>query len=222
MIQDNPPTLQDVFTYVESVYRNCRLMIQDSVHELRIATKCHFEHVYKWDYTQKASDHFLIDGPSCPSRCWVTYRPIGELGRGVLFSLQFHAVKRVVEPSLIFGSVLIGPNGQDTLNRWVAFNSIVHAEEGRPGIKVSKGDPLVTVAGDGVNIFSEAVLVRVPLESLHDTDSLQRIVVAPLASLVRGDRAGAERELAGITTLPWPVETSEAEESEPTETGEQS
>lgn len=218
MTTENTPTLQSVFSYVEEVYRNCRLMIMDAAHGLRNVTGRYFEHVSKWDYVSKHGDHFLDDQRYSASRCWVSYLPQGELKPeeepigGAMFSIQFHA-KRVVEPSLIFGSFLWKPDYPEADYRWAPYHAVVHAEENRKDVvTVEEGRVLTKVRGHGTNYFAETVLVRVPLEAITDTNTLKEIVVRPLAAMVRKDYEEAEKLLADIR-IPWPIGVSAPEEA---------
>ncbi len=221
MITENAPTLQGVFSYVEEVYRNCRLMIMDAAHELKMATGCYFEHVYKWDYVSRPNEHFLnSDQRYSASRCWVSYVPKGELKRGVVFSIQFHA-KRVVEPTLIFGSFLWEPSYSEADYRWAPYHAVVLAEEDRKDVvTVDEGEVFTKVCGQGTNYFTDALLVRIPLEAINDTAALKRIVVDPLAAMVKEDNDKAAEQLADIR-IPWPVGVSEPEEAEDVDEEEQ-
>lgn len=218
MSAESTCTLQQVLVYVADVFRNSRLMIQDAARELRNATKCHFEHFGKWDYTWRPNEHFLYeDQNGFTSRAWIAYIPNGELCRGAMFYLEFYGTQSVVEPALMYGSFDLGSKAPEAVNRWALPHTIIRAEEQHPTVTVQKHSVLTTVLGTGEESFPEAVLVRVPLESIRDMDCLRRIVVAPLAALVRGNNDEAVKLLEGVRTIPWPVEmrvTKESDEDE--------
>jgi hypothetical protein len=58
-MSEQPTGLQDVFSYLLDVTRQCQRLVQDSVEALSRETRCYFEHMRTWDYTVRSNEHFL-------------------------------------------------------------------------------------------------------------------------------------------------------------------
>jgi len=211
MSDDRVATLQDVFEYLQDVARQSRRIIEDAAEALRKETGCYFEHMRRWDYVIKPNDHFL-ETRFGTSRAWVTYAPREKL-LTALFYIQFYGKPPVV-PALMYGSLDLGKRSVDKIDRWAPYNTVRDVERGKKGIKAEQDSPFSIVTSARKDCFSEARLVRVPLESITSQDDLQRIVVKPLAALVHGKVAEARELLKGVETIEWPPRFAETEEQE--------
>jgi len=211
MSDDRVATLQEVFEYLQDVARQSRRIIEDAVEALRKETECYFEHMRAWDYVTKPNDHFLETRFGTP-RAWVTYVPRENL-LAALFYIQFYGKPPVV-PALMYGSLDLGKRSIDKIDRWAPFNTIRDVERSRKGIKAEQDPPFSIVTSRRKDCFSEARLVRVPLESITSWENLQRIVVKPLVALVRGDVEEARALLQEIETIQWPIGFAGTEEQE--------
>jgi len=214
MTGEDEATLQEVFEYVEDVYRQTRLLIKDAVRELRRETSCHFEHQRNWDYAWRENEHFLDGHYGCVRKALMTFVPEGDLDRGLLLLVNFVHRGRPIVPALMYGAVEPGPSGFDAIDRWASYHTIQHTEEGREGLAANRDGPLTVVTCDLENHFPRSVLARVPLESIGDTEALQRVVTGPLIALLRGDEDEARRLLADVVTIDWPSAGGGADDGE--------
>ena len=207
--------LQDVFSYLLDVTRQCQRLVQDSVEALSRETGCYFEHMKTWDNVVRPTDHFLDRSFSAVPRVWLTYVPRGNLKLAVLFYFQFFHTNYQVTPALMYGTLDPGPDQDfDDIDRWASWAAIVRTEQGKEGISAELDDPFRVVNCTWKKFFLRARLVRVPLESITSWEDLQRIVVKPLTALVRGEAEEARELLNGVETIPWPAYLDKTEDQE--------
>ena len=214
MTNEQPITMYEVFEYVWEVSKQTGRLIQDAAEALYKETRCYYKHMRAWDYTAKPNQHFLKTQFGI-SRAWVTYVPEGELPLAALFYVHFFNSRYQFEPALMYGSLDPGP-GKDfeQVNRWASWYMITDVERKKEGTQVAVDGPFSIVTSTKENRFKEAWLVRVPLESLTSWEDLQRIVVSPLAALVRGEVEEARELLQDVETIQWPFRFAEADEEE--------
>lgn len=214
------PSIAEVLNFVNSFYEQCGNLVRDTVRLLRDKHQIYLTHKKAWDYVIKPGDHFLEQDYGSVRRTWLTYVPDGNAERGALFYFEFFHPHRRVTPALIYGAVSPGGAGFDSADRWASFYTITDPEKGDASVFVTFDGPIVMVTGAIPERYEESLLVRVPLETITDQLALERIVVRPLAALLRGMRSEAINLLGGVTTERWPTVragTPEEEENEPEE-----
>ena len=107
----------------------------------------------------------------------------------------------------MYGSLDPGGNGFDDIDRWASYNTTFEAVKGKSEFKVQHDGSLNIVTTSMEKHFTEARLVKVPLESIRNSDDLQRIVVEPLAALIQGQYKESKNLLEKVDTMPWPIIT---------------
>jgi hypothetical protein len=190
------------------------LIIRDAVEGLSQETRCYFEHRRQWDYAQKPNDHFF-ETQFAVSRVWIAFVPEGTLSLGAIFYLQFYHGQRFVTPAMMYGSIDPGIDKSfDDLDKWALTLTrlIQHVEQGKDDSTLAHDGPLNYVTSGRRDCLSEARLVRVPLESITSRDDLQRIVIKPLAALVRGEVEEAKALLKDVETEQWPSHIIQVED----------
>ncbi len=209
------PSMGMILNFVNSFHEQCRNMVRDAVRLLRDEHQVYVTHEPAWDYAVKPNDRFLAQEYSMVRRAWATFLPGGDIQRGAIFVFDFFHPRRPVEPSLIFGTVYPGSTSFAAADRWASYNTIVDPEKRDQPVTVDHDGPFTVVSGTMPQRFEESVLVRVPLEGITDHQALQRMVVSPLAALLRGERAAAKDLLSTVPTEPWPaVQVGSTEEEE--------
>jgi hypothetical protein len=219
-VNDRIPSIAEILNFVNSFHEQCGSLVRDAVRLLRDKHQIYLTHKRAWDYATKPGDHFLEQDYGSVRRTWLTYVPDGNTERGALFYFDFFHPHRCVTPALIYGEVYPGVAGFDSADRWASFYTTTDAEKGDASVSVAFDGPIVVVTGTMPKRYEESMLVRVPLETITDQLALERIVVHPLAAMLRGKRSDAISLLSNVTTDPWPtarVGTTEEEENEPEE-----
>ncbi|MCP4537484.1 MAG: hypothetical protein GY832_10090 [Chloroflexi bacterium] len=205
MTDDQTTTLYDVFKYTWEVGRQTRLMIREAAIALHKETQCHFKHMRAWDRTMKPSEHFLQTQFGI-SRAWVTFVPQGALSLASLFYVQFYYGKHPVVPALMYGSLDPGAGKAfDKVDQLASFYTILDVEREEDGVSVKLDAPFSIVTSMKNDRYKEARLVRVPLESITSKEDLYRIIVNPLAALVRDEVEQARELLQEVETIQWPI-----------------
>lgn len=212
---DKTLSIAQVLNYVNSFHDQCRNMVKDAIRLLRDNHQLYLTHRESWDYAVKPNDRFLTQDYSSVRRAWATFVPSGDIKRGAIFFFDFFHPRSLVTPSLIFGTVDPGNSGFDAADRWASYNIIVDAEKGEQSVTLSHDGPLAIVKGSMPKRFEESTLVRVPLEAITEQQVLERIIVEPLAALLKGERATAVDLLSGLPTELWPsLQTGPTDEEE--------
>ena len=114
-------------------------------------------------------------------------------------------------------SVPVGPGSIDwgPVDRRASSSIVIDAEKGEQSVTVSHDGPLTIINGAMPDRFKESAFVNVALEAITDQPALERIVVAPLAALLRGERTVAIDLLRNIPTVLWPsVQAGPTEDEE--------
>lgn len=207
-------SIADVLNFVNSFHEQCRNLVRDAVRILRDESRIYLTRKSSWDYADKPNDRFLDQDCSCIRRCWSAFIPSGDISRGALFHFEFFHPHRRVTPALMYGAFDPGPSGFDSVDRWAAFYATTDVEKGLSTVRVSHDGPITVVTGSAPKRFVEVELIRVPLELITDQSALSTTVVAPLAALLLGDRAGAIDRLASVATEHWPSALTTAVEEE--------
>lgn len=217
-MSESPPSLARVMNFINSLHQQCRDVIRDTIRLLRDDHQICLAHTNAWDYCIKPNDRFLEQSCSVVQRCWSTFIPTEDNGRGVLFDIEFCRVNQLLTPALLYGAVDPGAAGFGAVSRWASYNTTHYAELGTANLVISHKGPIAVLAGRMPDYFEEANLVRVPLESIVDQDALRRIVVTPLALLLHGKHEEVLASLQGVTTETWPckpINVPEVESDEP-------
>lgn len=199
-------SLAQVFTCVNSVYEQCRNLTRDAVRLLRDNEGIFLNQIKAWDWASRPNDHFLEQEFSCIRRCWLNYTVGGgPPQQGALFLFEFFNPHRPVIPSLLFGVGDAGSAEFDSLDRWATVHTILDAERGDPKYTIDQDGPLAMVITCEQKRCPHITLVQVPLESISNQSELERVVVRPMAALLKGDRASAKSLLEHVPVIPWPI-----------------
>lgn len=214
-MSDQTPSIATILNFVNSFHEQCRNMVRDAVRLLRDNHQLYITHREAWDYAYKPNDRFLTQQYSSVRRAWATFVPNGDLQRGAIFFFDFFHPQILVKPSLIFGAVCPGSGGFDSLDRWTPCKVIEDVETADASSAVTCEGPITIVTSTMPNRFAEAAVVRVPLEAITDQAALEKMVVEPLAALLRGERPTAIELLGSVPTEVWPsVQAGPTEEEE--------
>lgn len=214
----DPATLAEVFSFVNSVHEQCRNLIRDTARLLRDNHQLYLDHKKAWDYCSKPNDRFLEQEYSMVRRFCCTFLPADNTQHAAVFLLEFFHPHRLITPSLTFGSLDPGEHGYGAIDRWASYHAVTVSERRESAGCVVNNGPIAIVTGKPPKEFPQAALVRVPLESITDQPALERIVVSPLAAMLRGCWDEALKVLEGVRIEPWPsdqVDTSDEEAIEP-------
>jgi len=218
-MNDKKTSIAEVLNFVNSFHEQCRNMVRDAVRLLRDDHQIFLSHGKTWDYTNKPNDRFLDQDYSMIRRTWSIFIPSGEIVRGACFNFEFFRPNYQMSPALIYGAASPGNKGFSELGRWTHFYTTEDAEKGGQNIKLDQDGPIAVVTGTMPRQFEESAFVRVPLEAITDQGALLRMVVSPLAALLKGNRSEAIQLLSNVPTELWPsgqpaVETDEQNDSE--------
>ncbi len=205
-MNDTPPTLAEVFNFINSVHDQCRNLLHDTVRFLRDSSQIYLNRKKEWDWCKKPNDRYLDQEFSLIRRTQSTYLPApgGDIHCGALFSFEFFHPRRPITPQLLYGTLNPGDAGFSSCERWTTYYTIVDVEQGKDSSTVESNGKIAVVKGTFPRTFVESHLVCVPLDSITDEATLTQIVVEPLTDLLRGDHGKALERLDQIETLSWP------------------
>jgi hypothetical protein len=206
MTNENTASLEEVFYYIQDVYKQCQSIAKDTADSLRKETQCYFEHKKEWDFSRRPGEHFLSRDFFATSKVWLTYVPVGNLDLAALLYFQFFHSKLDIQSAMMYGSLAPLEIGNfEDIDRHASYRMIRYTEEGWEGFDYKIDGKITIVTSTKENHFPEAHLVRVPLESIRGTDDLNRIVIKPLSELLKGNIEKTRELLDNIDTIEWPI-----------------